>query len=255
MAQWILKANGNVVPRCSSRPLKVDEIHSVQEQQKRKIFDGLIERSHGASINPPIISDDENDPNNEFEEYEDDDEPACIASNIEDTVDANGKLLNQQPVYDKILYSEVSLQMGEDMTVGKVTKRAIGPDGTVAGTYDKNPYLNSMIYKVEFPYQPDGTTKSLPSPNGSTCCYSTSHLSIGHNYWVHSGLQHYYFWPRTVVPTLVARLLRMSPRDPGHNTTGLRRPCLRGGPQIFPSRRLRNVDDPTACSSHTIFFM
>jgi hypothetical protein len=36
MAQWILKANGNVVPRRSSRPLKVDEIHSAQELQKRK---------------------------------------------------------------------------------------------------------------------------------------------------------------------------------------------------------------------------
>jgi hypothetical protein len=27
MAQWILKANGNVVPRRYHRPLKIDEIH------------------------------------------------------------------------------------------------------------------------------------------------------------------------------------------------------------------------------------
>ena len=40
--------------------------------------------------------------------------------------------------------------MGENMTVRRVTKRVIGPDGNVAGTYDKNPYLNSMIYEVEF---------------------------------------------------------------------------------------------------------
>jgi hypothetical protein len=147
-----LKAYGNIVPRRSSRPLKVDEIHSAQEQQKRKIFDGLIERRHGTSISPPIIiSDDENDSNNDFEEYEDDDEPARIAPDIEDMVDVNGKLLNQQPAYDKILHSEASLQMGEDMTIGKVTKRVISPDGIVAGTYNKNPYLNSMIYEVEFP--------------------------------------------------------------------------------------------------------
>jgi hypothetical protein len=75
---------------------------------------------------------------------------------IEDTVDANGKLLNQQPAYDRILHSEVSLQLGDEITVGRVTKRAIGPDGTVAGSYDENPYLNSMIYEVEFP---DGQTK------------------------------------------------------------------------------------------------
>jgi hypothetical protein len=42
------------------------------------------------------------------------------------------------------------------MTVGKVTKRALGPNGTVAGTHDENPCLNSMIYEVEFP---DGQLK------------------------------------------------------------------------------------------------
>jgi hypothetical protein len=44
MAQLILKANGKVVPRRSSRPLKVDEIHSPTEIKKRAVFDGLIER-------------------------------------------------------------------------------------------------------------------------------------------------------------------------------------------------------------------
>ena len=37
------------------------------------------------------------------------------------------------------------------MTVGKVTKRALGPDRTVTGTYDEIPCLSSMIYEVEFP--------------------------------------------------------------------------------------------------------
>jgi hypothetical protein len=61
------------------------------------------------------------------------------------------------PAYDKILHSAVSLQLGENMTVGKVTKRAIGPSGTVAGTYDEKPCLNTMIYEVEFP---DGQSKA-----------------------------------------------------------------------------------------------
>jgi hypothetical protein len=42
------------------------------------------------------------------------------------------------------------------MAVGKITNRAIGPDGGMAGTYDDNPYLNTMIYEVEFP---DGELK------------------------------------------------------------------------------------------------
>ena len=145
MAQWILKANGNVAPRRSSRPLKVDEIHSATELKKRAIFDGLIERRWGTSINPPKSKDSDNlDDDNEFEECESEDERKRTVPDIEGTVDANGKLLNQQPAYDKILHSEVSLQLGESMTVGRVTKRALGPDGTVAGTYDENPCLNTM---------------------------------------------------------------------------------------------------------------
>ena len=44
MAQWILKANGRVVPRRSLRPLKVDELHSPVEIKKREVFDELIKR-------------------------------------------------------------------------------------------------------------------------------------------------------------------------------------------------------------------
>jgi hypothetical protein len=153
MAQWILKANGNVVPRRSHRPLKTEEVHSEQERMKQKVFDALIKRRWGTPINPSITKDTEDPDNgdNAFEAYEDDDEQARIISNIEDAVDANGQLLNQMPAYDRILNSEVSLQTGEEMSVGKVTQRALGPDGTVAGTYDENPFLNTMIYEVEFP--------------------------------------------------------------------------------------------------------
>ena len=42
------------------------------------------------------------------------------------------------------------------MVTGKVTQRTIGPDGQVTGIYDNNPYLNSIIYDVEFP---DGQVK------------------------------------------------------------------------------------------------
>jgi hypothetical protein len=37
MPQWILKANGNVVPRRTHRPLKTEEIHSEQEHEKTGI--------------------------------------------------------------------------------------------------------------------------------------------------------------------------------------------------------------------------
>jgi hypothetical protein len=150
MAQWILKGNGNVVPRRSSRPLKPEEVHNEQEREKRKIFDALIERRWGRSINP-MTAEPDPDELNDYDEYHDEDEDARVIPDIEDTVDANGKLLNQHRAYDQIINAEVSLQLGDNMATGKVTKRAVGPDGTVTGSYDNNPYLNSMIYEVEFP--------------------------------------------------------------------------------------------------------
>jgi hypothetical protein len=152
MAQWVLKANGRVVPRRTCRPLTVAETHSNQEMKKRTIFDGLIERRWGTSINPPKPESEYD----EYEEYEDDDEVARKIPEIEDSVDANGLLLNQLPAYDKILHSEVALQLGDSMSTGKVTQRALGPDGRTAGTYDDNPMLNSIVYEVEFP---DGQVK------------------------------------------------------------------------------------------------
>ena len=88
---------------------------------------------------------------NEYEEYIDDKETAYIVPYIKYIVDANGRFMNQQPTYDKILHSEVSLQLGEEMLVIKVTNFSIGLNGTIAGTYDENLYLNLRIYEAELP--------------------------------------------------------------------------------------------------------
>ena len=34
--------------------------------------------------------------------------------------------------------------------MGKVRRRALGPDRNIIRKYDNNPYLNSVMYKVEF---------------------------------------------------------------------------------------------------------
>jgi len=110
MAQWILKANGNVVPRWTLRPLKTEELHSKTEAKKRKTFNALIERRWGTSINPPKVekqNSNNDDDDDASEEYEDDVEQPRHIPDIEDTVDANGRLLNQQPAYDKLLNAEV----------------------------------------------------------------------------------------------------------------------------------------------------
>ena len=148
MCQTVLKANGATVPKRTVRPLTTAEIHSETEKQKRAVFDKLIEARHGTSINPPskekVKSDDEWDP------YADEDEAPMEMPEIEEPVDATGKAINQLPAYDKLIRAEIQMQVDDEMRKGKVTKRAIGPNGTTAGTYDENPYLNTIIYEVEF---------------------------------------------------------------------------------------------------------
>jgi hypothetical protein len=155
MAQWVLKANSQVVPRRSLRPLKPKELRSENETRKRKLFDELIERRWGTSINPPKVESTEND-DNFFEEYNDSDDFARVIPDIEDSVDSTGKLINQQPAYDAMLNAEVRMNVGNYVANGKVKRRAIGADGKLIGTYDDNPILNTMIYEVEFP---DGQIK------------------------------------------------------------------------------------------------
>ena len=91
-----------------------------------------------------------------FRKYEDHEQKEQPTLEVEDTVDSTGKFINQQPAYDQIINAEVQLQLGEEMVNGKVIQRTIGPDGQVTGTYDNNPFLNSIIYDVEFP---DGQVK------------------------------------------------------------------------------------------------
>ena len=87
MSQWVLKANGQVVPRRTTRPLKVEEKHYPVEVKKISIFDALIERKLGTAMKPhklPI-----KDFDNEWEEFENDDEKAMSIPEIEYTVGAH----------------------------------------------------------------------------------------------------------------------------------------------------------------------
>ena len=72
MCQWILKANGQVVPRCTVRPICTDEIYAEHEIRKRKIFDELIRKRWGDTINPPKLNSKiHTSKQHDFIEYED----------------------------------------------------------------------------------------------------------------------------------------------------------------------------------------
>ena len=91
-----------------------------------------------------------------FEKYEDHEQQEQPTLGVEDIVDSTGKLINQQPAYDQIINPEVQLQLGEELIAGEVIQRTVGTDGQVTGTYDNYPFLNSIIYDMEFP---DGQVK------------------------------------------------------------------------------------------------
>jgi hypothetical protein len=95
----VLKGNGRVVPRRSVRPLNPAEIHSEVEIKKRNVFDELIERRHGTSINPPKPMQGESDTKEPDDAEGDADiEPAGELPDIEDFLDSTGKVFNQQPM-------------------------------------------------------------------------------------------------------------------------------------------------------------
>eukprot|EP00957_Ditylum_brightwellii_P099698 7594956-Ditylum_brightwellii.AAC.1 len=70
MAQWILKANGQVVQCQTCRPFQVDELHSETLKRKRGIFDELIKKRWGTSESPVVQVYEDNN----FVPYEDEDE-------------------------------------------------------------------------------------------------------------------------------------------------------------------------------------
>ena len=108
-------------------------------------FDTLIKRRWGTSMNPPKETELQT-----FNPYEDDDEPMHPSAEIEDTLDTNGKILNQLPAYDKLLNAKVQMQLDEDHAIRKVKTCALRSDGMVSEKYNDNPFLNSITYEVEF---------------------------------------------------------------------------------------------------------
>ena len=48
---------------------------------------------------------------------------------MEDEVHSQGRLVNQQPVYDQLLNAEVQFHLEDRLTLGKVTSRVVGPGG------------------------------------------------------------------------------------------------------------------------------
>jgi hypothetical protein len=146
MSQWILRANGRVIPRRTVRPLNAIEIRSELSKQRRTEFDVVIHKQFGSPWKPPSHLKEYN----VLDEYEDDDEAARVIPEFSDPVDAVGRPIDQQPAYDTVLNTELMLPNGESYQQAKVVRRTLGSDGRTHGTYHHQPEFNTMTYDVEF---------------------------------------------------------------------------------------------------------
>ncbi len=161
MTVWILKMNGNVVPRTGLRKLTPGELYDEVERSKRTAFDLAIHARLGNSFSlPPSLATVQEDVNESEWTYdpESDEEPPTIIPDADAAVDATGKPITTNSICDALINCEVLLPQGESTQLARVVRRSLNDNGLHVGKYDDNPILNTAIYDVEFP---DGTTKEF----------------------------------------------------------------------------------------------
>ena len=112
MCQWVLQANGEIVSRRTVRPLLPEELHQEVEQKKRDLFDVLIEKRHGGSILKRMCTRPFAEEEEDWVQYSSEEELVKEVPDMEDDVDFCGRVLNQQPLYDKMLNLEIELENG-----------------------------------------------------------------------------------------------------------------------------------------------
>ena len=152
MSQSVLVVTGSIITRRTIRPLRNSELHSETEKRKRKIFDDIILKKLGDSMTKPKRP---NPP--DHIPYADGIDPDLVdLPEDNDPVMPDGTAVFEKPITDQWIHAELNLPQGEMLRKAKVVGRTTDGNGNVAGSYDPNPFLNSLTYDVEFP---DGEIK------------------------------------------------------------------------------------------------
>ena len=93
------------------------------ENKKQGVFDALIERRMGTSINPPPTTEEQDPTTEELTnqiDLDDEMDELVESPDHEDILDSTGRILEQQLAFDKIINAEVMIQNGDEMAMGKV---------------------------------------------------------------------------------------------------------------------------------------
>jgi hypothetical protein len=137
----VLTATGDVLPIQTCRKLTEAEKNSPVLKEEMHEFDRYIRKRFGDSRNAPVAVEGHPVGNKDFTYYDDDDDGTSELPEADDIGDL-----------DYYLDAEVVLpQNGEHMRAARVIGRSKGPDGSVKGSFNTNPILNTRIYDVMFP--------------------------------------------------------------------------------------------------------
>ena len=105
MVQQELKSNSQILPRRSLLPLQASEIRSLIEENQRQLSGQLVKNRWRSSIKIPKNAE-VNNYEQDYEDSQDNIESRSAILNIEKLRHSNGKPLNQQPAYDKLINTE-----------------------------------------------------------------------------------------------------------------------------------------------------
>ena len=82
--------------------------------------------------------------------YKDNIERPQVLLDIEDITNYNSNM-NQQPIYDRLIFTDTTLQRDNQLMQGKVKERSLAPDGSIIKYHNDNTVSNTLTYDVEFP--------------------------------------------------------------------------------------------------------
>jgi hypothetical protein len=127
----------------------INEQNAFMEKCKKRYGDKLTVAVAPYESNNPVDVDD----SGKFIPYEDETTPS-VEMPVTKATDVNGKFINMDHVMDNYINMEICLPIGESEVFGKVIGASLDQDGKVIGSSNKNPFLNTVLYDVEFE---DGT--------------------------------------------------------------------------------------------------
>ena len=136
----ILKEDGNISFRTTVRSLTLNELVKPSHIKQRDRFNTHISDRLGAASTKMYFEPYDLTP--DFVYYEDTDSPIQEGS--------PEKILPTPEINDNFVNVEIMLSRGDEMAMGRVTKRASDSDSNPLGTAHKNPILDTRQYIVEF---------------------------------------------------------------------------------------------------------